>query len=414
LNPSPARGHALRVSEREAKGAWLRLVIALLLATIGGVGFWAIVVALPAVESSFAVSRADASLTYTATMIGYAAGGIVMGRIADRFGITWPLAGGTLALGLGYIASGVAPNIAALIAAQGLLVGVGSAATYAPLIADVSQSFTRRRGIAIAISASGNTIAGTIWPTLLQHFFDTVGWRRTLIGLGVFCLVAMPPLILALRRHAPLPRGGGATAAPAGGRMTALGLARGRLQLLLVVAGLCCCVAMSVPQVHLVAYCRDLGYGADRGAEMLSLMLGANLVTRIAFGWSADRIGGLATLLLGSVMQAASLLLYAFFNSLAALFAISALFGLVQSGVIPSYQVIVREYFPAREAATRMALIAVANFAGMSLGGWIAGGLFDLTGSYRAAFFDGVLWNAVNAAIVMWLLLRSLRRPAFA
>lgn len=397
------------MSETEPKGAWPRLIVALVLSTIGGSGFWSVVVALPAIGSAFAVNRADASFAYTATMVGYAGGTLVMARLTDRTGITLPLAAGTVMLGLGYVAVSEAPSLPFFMLVQGLLVGVGSAATYTPLVASVSLWFTRHRGIAISICASGNTLAGAIWPIVLQHFFDTIGWRHTFVVLGLFCLATMPPLILMLRRRAPTRDYGPAAAAPGAGGAAALGLAPARLRMLLVIAGGMCCLAMSVPQVHLVAYSRDLGYGATRGAEMLSLMLGASLLSRVPFGWSADRIGGLANLLLGSAMQAAALLLYAFFDSLGALYAISALFGFVQSGIIPSYAVIVREYFPPREAARRIAPIAVANFAGMSLGAWMAGEIFDLTGSYHAAFLDGVFWNAVNIAIVAWLLQRILR-----
>lgn len=400
------------MSETEPKGAWPKLIVALVLSTIGGSGFWSVVVALPAIGSAFAVNRADASLAYIATMLGYAGGTLVMARLTDRFGITLPLTAGTVMLGLGYVAVGNVPSLPFFMLAQGLLVGVGSAAAYTPLVASVSLWFTRHRGIAIAICASGNTLAGTVWPTVLQYFFDTIGWRKTFVALGLFCLATMPPLILALRPRAPIRDHGRAAAAPGAGSVAALGLAPARLHVLLVIAGVMCCLAMSVPQVHLIAYARDLGYGATRGAEMLSLMLGASLLSRVAFGWSADRIGGVANLLLGSTMQAAALLLYAFFDSLDALYAISALFGLVQSGIIPSYAIIVREYFPAREAATRLALIAVANFAGMSLGAWMAGEIFDLTGSYHVAFLNGVLWNAINIAIVAWLLLRVLQPPA--
>ncbi|MGH7091236.1 MAG: MFS transporter, partial [Stellaceae bacterium] len=281
-----------------------------------------------------------------------------------------------------------------------------------PLIANVSLWFTRRRGMAISICASWNTLAGAIWPPVMQHFFDTIGWRHTFLVLAIFCLATMPPLILAVRGRAPAPETGPVAVAGGVTGAAALGLAPGRLHRMLVIAGVMCCLAMSVPQVHLIAYCRDLGYGATRGAEMLSLMLGASLISRVGFGWNADRIGGLANLLIGSAMQAAALLLYAFFDSLGALYAISALFGFVQSGIIPSYAVIVREYFPAREAATRLAPIAVANFAGMSVGAWMAGEIFVLTGSYHAAFLDGVFWNAVNIAIVAWLLLLVLRHEA--
>jgi MFS family permease len=398
------------MSETEPKGAWLRLIVAMMLSTIGGSGFWSVVVALPAIGTAFAVNRADASLAYAATMIGYSAGTLLMSRLADRVGIILPLAAGTVMLGLGYIAVGHAPSLPCFMAAQSLLVGVGSAAVYTPLVADVSHWFTRRRGMAISICASGNTLAGAIWPPVMEHFFETIGWRDTFVLLGLFCLATMPPLILALRRRTPLAKTGPAAAASVGVSAAAFGLAPRRLHIILFIAGIMCCLAMSMPQVHLIAYCRDLGYGATRGADMLSLMLAASLLSRVVFGWSADRIGGLANLLIGSTLQAMSLVLYTFFSSLDALYAISFLFGFVQSGIVPCYAMIVREYFPAREAATRLAPISVANFIGMSAGAWMAGEIFDLTGSYRAAFLDGVLWNAVNIAIVAWLLVRVLRR----
>ncbi len=400
------------VSEREPKGAWSRLIVALMLATIGGSGFWSVVVALPAIGTAFAVNRADASLAYAATMAGYSTGTLLMSRLADRVGIALPLAAGTVMLGLGYIAVGHAPSLLFFVAAQGLLVGVGSAAVYTPLVADVSHWFTRRRGMAISICASGNTLAGAVWSPVMEHFFKTIGWRDTFVLLGLFCLATMPPLILALRRRTLLPQIGPTAAAPVGAGTAAFGLAPRRLHIVLFIAGVMCCLAMSVPQVHLIAYCRDLGYDAMRGADMLSLMLAASLSSRVLFGWSADRIGGLANLLIGSILQALSLVLYAFFSSLGALYAISFLFGFVQSGIVPCYAMIVREYFPAREAATRLAPISVANFIGMSAGAWMAGEIFDLTGSYRAAFLNGALWNTVNIAIVAWLLLRALRRTA--
>jgi len=183
---------------------------------------------------------------------------------------------------------------------------------------------------------------------------------------------------------------------------------------LLCIAGIACCVAMSMPQVHIVAYCGDLGYGAARGAEMLSLMLGFGIVSRIVSGFIADRIGGVRTLLLGSVLQGTALFLYLFFDGLASLYLISALFGLFQGGIVPSYAIIVREYFSPREAGTRVGLVLMATLIGMALGGWMSGAIFDLTGSYQAAFLNGLGWNLLNVSIAAWLLLRSRGRPLLA
>jgi MFS family permease len=186
------------------------------------------------------------------------------------------------------------------------------------------------------------------------------------------------------------------------------------LQILLCIAGVGCCVAMAMPQVHIVAYCGDRGSGVARGAEMLSIMLGFGIISRIASGFIADRIGGVRTLLLGSVLQGVALFLYLWFDGLASLYVISALFGLFQGGIVPSYAIIVREYFPPREAGTRLGLVLMATLLGMALGGWMSGLIFDLTGSYRAAFLNGLAWNLLNVSIMVWLLQRSRRQPTLA
>jgi MFS family permease len=401
--------------EVESRYAWMRLAVSLLLSTIGGVGMWSVVVALPAVQSEFGVARADASLPYTLTMIGFGLASILMGRLADRFGIMVPVIAGTISMALGYIAAGWAGSLWLYALAQGLLVGTGSAATFAPLLAHVSLWFTRRRGIAIAIFASGNYLAGTVWPPIVQHFIQSVGWRETYFGIAVFCFATMLPLAMFLRRPPPIIELeiSGSRAAPPVATRT-LGLSSGTLQVLLIVAGLSCCVAMSMPQVHLVAYCADLGYGAARGAQMLSLMLACGIVSRLTFGFICDRIGGLRTLLLGSSLQGFALLLFLPFNGPVSLYVVSALFGLFQGGIVPSYAIIVREYFPSREAGTRVGTVITATLFGMALGGWMSGAIFDLTGSYRAAFVNGILFNLVNVSIALFLLRRAMVRPAFA
>ncbi len=391
-----------------------RLLASLALSTIGGIGLWSVVVALPAIEAEFGVDRGDASLPYTATMVGFALGGVLMGRLADRFGIMVPVIIGAGMLGLGYLAAASATELWQFTLAQALLIGLlGSSTTFGPLVADVSLWFRRRRGIAVAVVASGNYLAGTIWPPLLQYAFATIGWRQAHMAIGLFCVLTMLPLALALRRRAPLEEPGSA------GRMRVFpGMANvspSALQALLVVAGLGCCIAMSMPQVHIVAYCADLGYGPARGAEMLSLMLGFGVVSRLGSGLIADRIGGAGTLVLGSMLQCLALLFYLPFDGLASLYVVSALFGLSQGGIVPSYALIVRDHFPAREAGARVSLVLMATVFGMALGGWMSGAIFDLTGSYRAAFLNGIAWNLVNLSIAFWLLLSGpRRRPALA
>jgi MFS family permease len=388
----------------ESSYAWRRLAASLTLSTIGGVGLWSVVVVLPAVQAEFGVARGSASLPYTSTMLGFAVGGILMGRLADRLGIMVPLILSSLALGLGYVLAAWSPGLAEFALAQGLVIGMlGSSVTFAPLVADVSHWFTRRRGIAVSICASGNYLAGTVWPPILQHFTATRGWRATMIGIGVFCILTMLPLTFALRRRAPVDR------ASFPMRATTMGVGRpdvspGRLQALLMVAGLGCCVAMSMPQVHIVAYASDLGHGVAHGAEMLSVMLGLGVVSRLASGWIADRIGGVRTLLLGSALQCLTLALYLPFDGLVSLYVVSALFGLSQGGIVPSYAIIVREAFAPEEAGTRIGAVVMATIIGMALGGWMSGALFDLTASYRWAFVNGILWNVLNLAIALWLL----------
>ncbi len=393
--------------------AWFRLMVCLLLGTIGGVGMWAIVVILPAVQTEFGVSRADASLPYTATMIGFGLGNAIVGRYVDRLGVTIPLIVAAIALAAGFVLAAFTRNILELSLIQGLLIGLGASATFGPLVASISFWFQRRRGIAVAIAASGNYLAGTLWPMAIQHFVAIEGWRTTSIGIGVICLVTMIPLSLMLRGSPPIEdspqavpgQSGGTTGQPA-----STGFSPTTLQILLIIAGLGCCVAMSMPQVHLVAYCIDLGYGPSAGAEMLAMMLAAGVVSRLISGFIADYIGGVRTLLLGSVLQMLALMLFLPFNGLASLYVVSLLFGLSQGGIVPSYALIVREYLPAREAGQRVGLVVMTTIFGMALGGWMSGWIYDQTGSYEMAFLNGVAWNLLNISIMLMILWRS-RRP---
>jgi MFS family permease len=395
-------------SEAESPYAWLRLAASLALMTLGASGMYIVTVALPLVQAEFAVNRSDASLPYTLTMIGFGLGGILMGRLADRFGVIVPVLIGTFCLGAGFIAAGFAGSLWQFALAQGLLIGfLGCSATFAPLVADTSLWFHRRRGIAVAICASGNYLAGALWPPVVQHFFDTAGWRQTYMGVGAFCIAAMLPLALVLRRRPPAlvtANADGTGHAPA---PHSLGLPPALVLGLLCTAGVACCVAMSMPQVHIVALCGDLGFAAARGAEMLSLMLGFGIVSRLLSGWICDRIGGLRTLLLGSALQMVALALYLPADDLASLYVVSAMFGLFQGGIVPSYAIIVREYFAPRVAGTIVSIVLTSTLFGMALGGWMSGAIFDLTGSYRAAFLNGIAWNLLNMAIAGLLLLRS-------
>ncbi len=395
MNPGP-----------DSRYAAFRLAVALAIMTIGASAMYVVPVVLPAVQAEFGIARADASLPYALLMIGMGAGGVLMGRLADRFGVRVPLLLGSVCVGLGYVGAGLARDIHLFNLLHGVVLGfLGISATFSPLLADTSLWWVRRRGIAVAVVASGNYLGGAIWPPVLQHFVDTVGWRQGYIWTGIFCGVSMTLLSLLLRQRPPEAAGTAAGAAGASIARRPFGLQPDAAMALLMVAGTACCVAMSMPQVHIVAYCSDLGYGAARGAQMLSLMLGVGIVSRLASGWICDHIGGLRTLLLGSFLQMVALLLFLPFDGLVPLYVISALFGLFQGGIVPSYAIIVREHFPAREAGVRTGAVIMCTLFGMALGGWMSGKVFDLTGSYQAAFVNGIAWNAVNLAIA-WMLLR--------
>ena len=386
--------------------AFRRLLTALAIMTLGSVGMYVVIVLLPEVQKEFGITRADASLPYTVLMISFGLGGILMGRWADRFGVFKVLLIGAIGNLIGFLWASQSPNIISLALAHGLIGLLGGAASFAPLLADTALWWKKRRGIAVAICASGNYVAGTVWPPVMQWGLEHFGWRQTYIALGCICGLLIALLALRLKPRPPLN-----TVTPGihGAHETdrPFGLSMNQAQLLLCVAGLSCCVAMSMPQVHIVAYCSDLGLGAARGAEMLSLMLGFGIASRLISGLICDRIGGLRTLLLGSLLQGIALLLFLPFDGLVSLYVISAMFGLFQGGIVPSYAIIVREYFPASEAGARVGSVLTATLFGMALGGWMSGKVFDLTGSYQAAFINGTLWNLLNFSIAAFLFWRT-------
>jgi MFS family permease len=390
----------------------LRLLVSLALMTIGGSGMYGITVVLPRIQQEFAVGRSDASFPYALTLIGFGIGGILMGRLADRLGVMVPVLVGGVALGSGFLVAGSAQSLWHFNLAQGLLIGMlGTSATFAPLVADTSQWFTRRRGIALAICMSGNYVAGAIWPPVTQHMVELWGWRSAYSAIGYFCFASVLPLAWVLKPRAPVllhtakPAADGATRSAVSERP--LNLNPTMLTVLLSVAGLACCVAMSMPQVHIVAYCTDLGFGATQGAQMLSLMLGAGIVSRLVSGWISDHLGGLMTLLIGALLQMLALLLFLPFKGLVPLYVISGLFGLFQGGIVPCYALIVREYFTPQEAGARVGTVLMATLFGMALGGWMSGAIFDWTGSYRAAFLNGIAFNLLNVGVVSYLLRRA-------
>jgi len=395
----------------DSRRAWFRLVVAVVIGSLGSVGMWSVVVALPVVQTDFGATRGTASLAFTMVMLGFGLGQVVTGKISDRYGIVAAIGAGIGILGLGYVGAGYAPSIWAFILLH-FAIGLSSAATFGPLMAEASHWFERYRGLAVAIAASGNYVGGTVWPPLVNFGMQSVGWRTTHIAIGIFTAIAMLLALMVLRvLMGAATRRSHVNAAPP---RVDLKLSTNALTAILSLASISCCVAMSMPQVHIVAYCGDLGYGVARGAEMLSLMLGFGIISRIGSGFLADRIGGIRTLLIGAIAQGAALLFYLFFDSLTSLYIISAMFGLFQGGIVPSYAIIVREAMPASEAATRIGIVIFASVFGMSFGGWISGVIFDATGSYAAAFANGLAWNLLNVSIIVLLMMRARQRLALA
>lgn len=426
-----AAGAALRVvhdqpadpSLIDSRAAAWRLAVALIAATLGNAPMYVLAVALPAVQRDFGIGRGEAAFAYTAMMVGLGAGGYLCGRWADRFGVWRVLALGGVGTLAGFGIAASAPGLAVFVIAHCVLLGfLGIGSSYGPLMADTALWWQKRRGVAVAVVASGNFLAGTIWPPIVQAGIEAIGWRGTFWWLGVVCGLGIVGLSLFIRERPPRVVGLSPLADAQTSGITPnrpFGLPVNTAQWVLFIAAVGCCVAMAMPQVHIVAYCTDLGFGAARGAEMLSLMLGCGVLSRLASGWISDQIGGLRTLLLGTALQAVALALFLPFDTLASLYVISAMFGLFQGGIIPAYAIIVREHFPPEQAGARTGGVLVGGQAGMALGGWLSGKVFDLTGSYDVAFVNGIGWNLVTVAIVIFLLWRirpgrpviSLSRP---
>ncbi|WP_386624365.1 MFS transporter [Sulfitobacter geojensis] len=395
-------------TETDSRYAWFRLCVTVLVAVIANAGMWAIIVIMPAVEAEFGASRAAASMPYTLNMIGFALGNFAIGRALDRFGVTVSLILAALGIVAGLVLAILSHSIVMLSIAQ-LIVGLASAVGFGPLIADISHWFVRRRGIAVALVASGNYLSGAIWPMLLAGVLASDGWRAAYTVLAVATFVGVIPLAFLLRRATSDATRDAAQLASTLNAQSS-GVSPRVLAYLLGFAGISCCVAMSMPQVHIVSLCVDMGFGPVAGAEMLSLMLLGGVGSRIVSGVLADRLGGVRTLLIGSTLQCLALFLYLPAGGLISLYIVSLVFGLSQGGIVPSYALIVREYMPAKEAGARVGFVLMATIMGMALGGWMSGQIYVWTGSYEWAFINGIIWNGFNIAIMLWLLLRSTPR----
>jgi MFS family permease len=387
----------------ECRAGWIVAIASMSIMAIGFGTPYVVVVALKPIAAE-AGARGVPSLANALAYFGAGAGGIAAGWIADRVGVIAPALFGSIMVGLGAIvASG--GDAWQLYVGHGLMIGLlGNAAMFAPLMANVSRWFDRNRGAALALVATGQQLAGAVWPPLFRYTIDLVGWRQTLFWFGVFALATMAPLSLMLRR-APAAAPARADAPTHTGRV--LGWPGNLVQALITLAIVCCCVAMAMPMSHVVAFCSDLGFAAARGAEMLSLLLGCAFLSRMLWGRLSDRVGGLPTVLICSAAQATCLALFLVPDSLLGLYFVSAAFGLGFGGIVPSFALSIRELFAEREAGWRMGWVFFGGLVGMALGAWLGGVVYDRTASYQPAFLLGVLFNLVNLVIVATLVLRG-------
>ena len=409
----------------ESRASWVAAGLTLALLSVSYGSPLLAVVGLKPITEDLGTQRQLVALVASLTWFGTGLGGIFMGQVAERIGIRATVMFGAtmIATGLAVSASG---NLWAMLAAHIVLVGfLGNGALYPPLIVYVSRWFDRRRGTALALISSGQYIAGMAWPTLFEygmrssntalqvggHTVVLHGWQTTMLAFACLVLVAVPVIAMFLQ---PAPEVGElGQFADAGRRGEVLGMRPNAVLALICIAGFMCCVPMSIPQGHLVAFCSDIGIPAIQGAAMLSVLQGSAFVSRVLWGWLADRIGGLKTVLLGSFCQALAVAAFMATQDEAGLFAIAAAYGFGFSGIIPAYVIAIRELYPSREASWRVPSVLFVSMGGMAFGGWWAGALYDHFGFYGPAFVSGVLFNLMNIAIVGFLVLRQRRTGGF-
>lgn len=393
----------------EIRYGWVILIASLLIHSIGLGAPNILFVTLKPIAHDLAAARAVPSLAYSLLMIGTGIGGIAMGWWLDKRGVMEPVLFGAVMIGLGSFVAAQAEGKWGLYLANGVLMGLlGKAAMIAPLVANATRWFDRRRGLAVAIIASGQGLAGIVWPPIVRYINDTAGWREAYQYYGVFVLVTMIPLALLLRPKPPAQPAGAARRGHGGGE-SVLGLPSNTVQFALWAAVVGCCAAMAMPTVHLFSHATDLGLPAARAAELLSVLFAAAIFSRIGFGMLADRIGAMRTLLIGSGCQAVMLLVFAQVDSFAGLYIAAFLFGLGFAGIMPCYALIIRLLFPSGQAGWRIAGQYLFAGLGMALGGWMGGAIFDLTDSYAQAFLTGFVFNVMNLAVIGFLYMRQIR-----
>lgn len=417
MNSSTATAGSPGLGSIETRASWVIATAVLLLLSFAYGAPLIVVVALKPIAATLGVPRAIPSLAAALVWFGTGSGGIAMGLFADRIGVRWTVLGGTLMMGAGLLLSALGSTWSLLVG-HGLFVGLlGSAGLYPPLLVYVSRWFDRRRGTALALISSGQYIAGVVWPSLFQMSIEQVGWQRTMAGFAVIVVVTVVPIALWCLRLSP-PSTGPAAVAAAGPQSgtPVLGLRPNTAMLLLAAAPFFCCIPMAMPTAHLVALCTDDGISPEHGALMLSMLLGLAFASRQFWGWAADSLGGLRTVLLSSAAQAAAILLYALVQHEVGLFAASAIYGLGFAGIIPAYVLAICDLYPSREASWRVPVMLLSGMTGMAVGSWLAGAMFDHFGHYAPAFEIAFVSNLINVVMIGALVLRQQHvrmRPVF-
>src|SRR3954447_3942785 len=391
----------------ETRTSWITASLSLVILGVSFGAMWIAVVALKPIAAEVGGVRSVPSLATALAWFGAGLGGIGMGWFADRYGVRWTVLIGSVSIAIGLAISSLGQTWE-LYLGHGLFMGVfGNAGLNAPLYVYVSRWFDKRRGSALALISSGQYIAGAVWPPVFERVIDGYGWRQTMFAFGLLQVLIIVPLALVYLRRPPEVIPPPLPAGEAGAmKQTVLGWPPNLVFGLLMVAAYCCCVPMSMPQGHLVALCTDLGILPSHGAAMLSVLLGTAFFSRQMWGWISDRIGGLTTVLIGSLWQFLSIIAIIKTQDEIGLFAVTAIFGLGFSGIIPAYVLAVRELFPAREAGWRVPILLCLTAFGMASGGWVAGLLYDHFGYYAPAFAAGLLFNAVNLLLIGTLVAR--------
>ena len=390
--------------EQDSQQAWFRLAIIFTMSVIGTAGMWSVVIILPNIQNEFTLDRAASTYPYVATMFGYGFGNVIIGRMLDKIGIKKPIIFALSLLVTSYVLSFFAKNVFWLSTIQFFL-GFSAAAFFGPMMADISNYFYKRKGLAVSLVASGQHLCGAIWPFVIKDFIIEGDWRNAHLFIALVCSILIPILFYFLGNKVPKMNNEQklTTQDEDINSKVYLSISNRQIQILLMIAGVLCCVAMSMPQVHIVPLCIDNGYGLAVGTEILSFMLFAAVASRVIFGFLSDKIGPIQTLILGSSLQAISLTMFLPFNSQLSLYIVAICFGLSQGGIVPIYAVIISKFLPSNEVAERVGWLIFATIIGMSLGGWLSGEIYDFTNSYRLAFINGIFWNIINLCIMIYL-----------